>query len=73
MTASTKEEDGCIGFNFYEDPTEKGKFVFIEKFKDEDDNKYHTQTSHFKTFVTGLSDFLSEPLKAEAYDASKRG
>lgn len=73
MTISTQEEDGCIGFNFYEDPAEKGKFVFIEKFKDEDANKYHKQTSHFKTFVEGLSDFLSEPLQAEVYDASKRG
>ncbi|EHI97598.1 Antibiotic biosynthesis monooxygenase [Clostridium sp. DL-VIII] len=71
MTASTQVEEGCISFNFYEDTARPDNFVFIEKFEDENANKHHTQTAHFNTFVEGLSEFLREPLHAEAYKATK--
>lgn len=70
MTASTQAEEGCISFNFYEDTARQCNFVFIEKFEDENANKHHTQTTHFNTFVKGLSEFLLESLHAEAYDAA---
>lgn len=68
MTRSTQAEEGCISFSFYEDTTEFGNFVFIEKFKNDDANKCHKETSHFKTFVKEISELLREPLYGEIYE-----
>lgn len=54
QTKASLQEDGVIYFSPNEAVGEKGKFIFFEVFRSEEDFKYHMGTDHSKAFFNGI-------------------
>ena len=53
----TREEPGCLEYRFYEDIENPGKFVFVERWRDEHALDAHLASPHLSVFQQA-----SEPL-----------
>jgi len=51
LAASTREEAGCIEYNFYENTEEPGRFVFVELWRDNAALEAHFAAPHLADFV----------------------
>jgi quinol monooxygenase YgiN len=51
LVAPSREEEGNLDYDLYEDIGEPGKFVFVEHWSSEElRNKHHTQGPHIQRF-----------------------
>jgi quinol monooxygenase YgiN len=57
--AETRREDGCLEYRFYEDTEQPGKFVFVERWRDQDALDSHLASLHLKTFVQVAAPLLT--------------
>ena len=55
----TRREDGCLEYRFYEDTEQPGKFVFVERWRDQDALSGHLASPHLKTFVEVTASLLT--------------
>lgn len=70
VTYPSRAEEGNISYHCYEDPVRANHFLFLEKWNDESAIQEHEETSHFKSFVKEVEKFITEPIKAELYNAT---
>ncbi len=57
--AETRREDGCLEYRFYEDTEQPGKFVFVERWRDQEVLDSHFSSPHLKTFVQATASLLT--------------
>jgi quinol monooxygenase YgiN len=53
LVAPTRQEPGCLAYELHRDPKEPQKFMFYEKFKDQDAFTAHLEVRSFPK-VSGL-------------------
>lgn len=70
MLAPSQAEEGCITYNFWEDPNEANSFIFFEEWESRAHLDAHFETNHFKNFVELYEGYLSEPFQVRAYEVS---
>ncbi len=61
MCRASRGDDGCLGYRFYEDAEQPGRFVFIEEWQDDDALQAHFRQPHTGEFMGELPGLLSEP------------
>ncbi len=61
MCSASRGDDGCLGYRFYEDAEQPGRFVFIEEWRDDDTLQAHFRRSHTSEFMGELPGLLGEP------------
>ena len=57
--AETRKENGCIEYRFYEDTEQPGKFVFVERWRDQDALSTHFASPHLGKFVAATAPLLT--------------
>ena len=69
----TRQEPGCIAYDFYESQTEPNTFVFNERWKSRADIDAHFQTAHIRKFMAALTACLAEPPVIELVEVARIG
>jgi quinol monooxygenase YgiN len=57
--AETKKEEGCIGYDLYENPHDPSRMVFVERWRDRDALNAHARAPHFKVWREATKDCFS--------------
>ena len=60
MISPSREEEGCISYDFYCDRVDSCKIVFVEEWVDGSALEYHFATQHFKDFMARSATMLAE-------------
>lgn len=47
----SRKDSGCLLYTLYRDPSDAGRFVFIEKWADRDSLSQHERTPHFRNLL----------------------
>lgn len=73
MVASTRQEPGCLRYDFYRGAAPAGGSVFllIEQYSGEPAAEAHRNTPHYKSYRASIADLLAQPidvLRLEAID-----
>lgn len=58
---SSNKEEGCLGYQLYQDPYEKTNFIFVEKYKNQAAIDFHFAAPYFSEFGTLIADWTSKP------------
>lgn len=58
MIAPSRNEEGCLSYNFYENMNERDSFFFYEEWKDQEAIEYHTHTKHYKNFLAQFESLI---------------
>jgi quinol monooxygenase YgiN len=64
MCAASRGDDGCIGYRFYADLEQPGRYVFIEEWRDDEALKRHFAQPHTSKFMGALIPMLGAPADA---------
>jgi quinol monooxygenase YgiN len=59
FTEATKEEDGCLFFEWSRSLEEPDTFILVEAFRDDDSGTRHVESLHFRKATTDLPAYLS--------------
>ncbi len=54
LVAATLQEEGCISYGFWADPSDAGRFRVFEEWDNETALDAHVKTPHMATFNKGL-------------------
>lgn len=59
FTEATKEEDGCLFFEWSRSLEEPDTFILVEAFRDDESGTRHVESLHFSKATTDLPAYLS--------------
>jgi quinol monooxygenase YgiN len=62
LTASLAEE-GCLAYEIYECNEEKGQYIVIDLWEDEEALKKHQKSPHYKYFIHIAPALLAKPIE----------
>jgi quinol monooxygenase YgiN len=60
FTEATRDEDGCLWFDWSRSVDDAHEYVLVEAFRDDEAGAAHVQTQHFKTATQELPAYLAE-------------
>ena len=60
FTAATRNEPGCLWFDWSRSIENPAEYVLVEAFRDEDAGAAHVQSDHFKAAQQTLPQYLDE-------------
>jgi len=63
FTAATRNEDGCLWFDWSRSVDDPNEYVLVEAFRDGDAGGTHVQSDHFKTAQQTLPPYLASTPK----------
>lgn len=58
LILKSKEEDGCIAYDLYEDMNNPNILTFVEIWSDEEAIERHNQSEHFQKIVPKLGNLI---------------
>ncbi len=61
LARASRQEEGCLGYRFYEDTEGEHEFVFVEEWKDEEALQRHFRTPHIAEFMRSVPATLITP------------
>jgi quinol monooxygenase YgiN len=71
MLTLSREEKGCISYNFFADTVDANAFLYFEEWESHSALKAHGQTEHYGRYSKALPDVLERPSEIRVYDVSK--
>jgi quinol monooxygenase YgiN len=64
MVTSTRQEPGCLRYDFYRASTAGGAlFCLIEQYAGEQAIEAHRNTAHYKSYRASIADLLAQPIE----------
>jgi quinol monooxygenase YgiN len=63
LMGPTRNEDGCLRYDLYQQPGQPGQFLFIEQWRSADDLERHLQKPHIQAFIQKSDDLLAGPMQ----------
>ena len=73
MMAETKQEPGCVQYNFSLDLADKGLVWIFEEWESEDALSKHFETPHMAEFMQAMPAFGLQVMDVNRYEASAKG
>ncbi|HLY55325.1 MAG TPA: antibiotic biosynthesis monooxygenase [Stellaceae bacterium] len=67
LACETRQEAGCIAYQFHRDPDEPGRYLLYECYVDEAALKAHQAAAYFETLVKGAIPALIEERRIERF------
>ncbi len=61
VASASREEEGCIGYRFYEDTEQPNRFVFVEEWADQGALERHFATAHIDRFMRSIPATITSP------------
>ncbi|NOU58353.1 putative quinol monooxygenase [Marinifilum caeruleilacunae] len=71
LRAKTRQEDGCIYYQFFEAEDRPGVFATIEHWNSEESEAEHWKTIHLKEAAAALSPLLVGKMQISRYNRSQ--
>jgi quinol monooxygenase YgiN len=70
MIAPTRQEPGCLRYDFYEsnNTTASRIFCLVERYADAAAQQAHRETSHYKDYRANIMDLLAQPIEVNLLD-----
>ena len=60
MIEKTRQEDGCIAYELYEDINKPNTLAFIEEWESMDKLKAHFESEHFKRIIPQVAEYKAQ-------------
>lgn len=73
MLGPSRGEEGCIVYEFLQDPFDPDSFTFYEKWRSRKDLDLHFEMPHFKDFEKKFPELIEGPESVVAYEVSGEG
>ena len=73
MVAATQVEDGCIAYDFWVDPRDRGRIRVFEEWTSAEANAVHAASEHLATFYTALGGIRVTGGGLVRYEVSAKG
>jgi quinol monooxygenase YgiN len=70
MLAPSRSEEGCILYEFLQNPFDPDSFTFYEKWRSRRDLDLHFNMPHFKEFEKIFPELIEGPESVVAYEVS---
>jgi quinol monooxygenase YgiN len=70
MLGPSRSEEGCIVYEFLQDPFDPDSFTFYEKWRSRRDLDLHFEEQHFKEFEKKFPELIEGPESVVAYEVS---
>ena len=67
LIQETRNEEGNISYNLYQNPTNPVAFIFYEEYKDQDAIDVHAVSTHFQAFGKAIEGLLASELVIESF------
>ena len=67
---ATRQEEGCLAYDFGEDAFDPGRLVASEKWRDEAALAAHLQSPHFAAWIAAVQDFAAGPPDLTVYEVA---
>ena len=64
----SRNEEGCILYEFLEDPYDLGSFTFYEKWRSREDLELHFEEPHFKEFAQHSPELIEGERTFETFE-----
>lgn len=61
LVLASRQEEGCIEYNVYQDDKDPQVVSFIEKWRDQDALSHHETLPHFTSVIAKLVSLCAEP------------
>lgn len=61
VAGASRQEEGCIGYRFYEDTEAPNRFVFVEEWADQQALDRHFATDHISLFMRSIPATITSP------------
>jgi quinol monooxygenase YgiN len=58
IVVASNLEAGCLVYNLYQEVGNPSAFIFYEEYVSQEAVDFHNSTSHFKTFISQITDLL---------------
>lgn len=71
MVTKTRAEDGCIGYDLFQDVNDPNVITFIETWENNDKLSAHMESEHFKRIIPAVGELSVEPLAVNVYTQIK--
>ena len=69
LVAASRNEEGNISYNLYQQTDAPLRYVMVESWRDEQSIAKHAQTEHFQLYVEKSAAFFAEPKQVHRYEA----
>ena len=73
LVAATQVEDGCVEYDFWVDPRDRGRIRVFEEWTSAEANAVHAASEHLATFYTALGDIRVTGGSLVRYEVSAKG
>lgn len=70
LTEHSILEPGCLTYRFLQDALQKDRFVFLEKWRSQEDLDQHFQKPYFLEFAEALPQLISEKPVIETHEVA---
>lgn len=71
MAEATKQEAGCIAYQFYADLADPNTFLIFEEWESEAALQAHFQAPHMVEFQKQIPQYVAGPLNLKRYEVSE--
>jgi quinol monooxygenase YgiN len=73
LVAATQAEDGCVAYDFWVDPRDRGRIRVFEEWVSGEANAAHAASEHLATFYAGLAGVRITGADLVRYEVSSQG
>jgi quinol monooxygenase YgiN len=73
LVAATRAEDGCVEYDFWVDPRDRGRIRVFEEWASAEANAAHAASEHLATFYAALAAVRVNGADLVRYEVSSRG
>ncbi|MGZ4676889.1 MAG: putative quinol monooxygenase [Acidimicrobiia bacterium] len=70
LVAATQREPGCVAYDFWVDPRDRGRLRVFEEWESLEANQQHGQSEHLATFYASIAAIRVESAELVRYDVS---
>jgi quinol monooxygenase YgiN len=72
LVAATNAEAGCIAYDFWVDPRDRGRVRVFEEWESAELNAAHSASEHLATFYVGMAALRIESVDLQWYEVSSK-
>jgi quinol monooxygenase YgiN len=73
LVAATKAEEGCVAYDFWVDPRDRGRIRVFEEWTSAEANAAHAASEHLATFYVALAAIRVTGAELVRYEVSSQG
>jgi len=73
LVAATQAEDGCVQYDFWVDPRDRGRIRVFEEWASQEANDVHARSEHLATFMVEMAALRVSRVELVRYEVAAQG